>query len=150
MSGERPGPSGPLWPEGISKVRPAENQRRQTPPTGESTGVPKHGEGIHPREHTGGRINTSGSGENPTSRQGDQERAAILPSYYDDDLLRLDAKWLDPKKDKELLKGWDSLAEYALDLSDLIAKPLLPNIPEDDIEALSENEKLSYGMSADV
>ena len=42
MSGERPLP---LWPEGISKVRPVENQRRQPPPTGESSGVPKHGEG---------------------------------------------------------------------------------------------------------
>jgi hypothetical protein len=82
-------------------------------------------------------------------RQENQDRRAILPSYYTDILREGDSRWLHPKKDKELLRGWDSLAEYALDLSDLVAKPHRPNIPEDDIEALSEDEQLTYGMTAD-
>ena len=50
MSGERPSP---LWPEALRKERnlpPVENQQRQTPSTGESSGVPQHGESSQPRE----------------------------------------------------------------------------------------------------
>jgi hypothetical protein len=53
MSGERPAP---LWPEGLRKehnLPPVENQRRQTPPTGESSVVAKQGEDTQPREQRG-------------------------------------------------------------------------------------------------
>ncbi len=85
----------------------------------------------------------------PIENQGNPEHRAILPSYFDSSARRLQSKWLEPTKDKELLKGWDSLAEYLLDQADIIDKPISPNIPKDDIDAIDEDNQLAHGMTAD-
>jgi hypothetical protein len=77
-------------------------------------------------------------------------RDAILPSYYDDIFRRADAKWLDPKPDKELLRGWDNLAEFAIDKADIIAKPNTPYIPKDDNDAIDEDNLLAHDMTANM
>jgi hypothetical protein len=112
--------------------------------------VPKHGQGTQPREHNGGQLGISRSGENLISRQENQEPKVILPSYLNDILREgAESRWLEPKKDKKVLKGWDSLAEYAFDMADVFPKPNTPNIPKDDIDAIDEDNLNAHGMTAD-
>jgi hypothetical protein len=112
--------------------------------------VPKHRDGAQPREHNGGQSATSGSGEHRASRQENQEPKVILPSYLNNILREgAESRWLHRRKDKEVLRGWDSLAEYAFDMADLLPKPNTPNIPKNDIDAIDEDNLNAHGMTAD-
>lgn len=103
----------------------------------------------NPASQPGGRRDVPPPAPGTGEKQKNQEPKAILPSYYNDIFREADSQWLHPKKDKELLKGWDSFAEYAFDMADIIAKPNRPNIPKDDIEALDEDTQIAHGMTAD-
>ena len=47
-------------------------------------------------------------------------------------------------------KGWNSFAEYAFDVSNLLSKPTNPAVSPDDIDVLDEEELIGKRMPADV
>jgi hypothetical protein len=79
--------------------------------------------------------------------QGNRDIKPILPSYLGSISREADSQWLHPNK--ELLKGWDSFAEYAFDVANIIRKPYMPSIPMEDVEA-RQDEEWGMHMPADT
>jgi hypothetical protein len=102
-----------------------------------------------PESQQAGQNATPRQLSNPTERQPNQGSNIILPSYLDND-LREHFRQKIPNKEFLREKGWDSFAEYALDISGYLPKPYDPAIPPDNIEALDDNTLLSIGVEANV
>jgi hypothetical protein len=124
------GPKAPLWPEGISKVRPVENQRTKALTEGVPASVAKQPE---------------------LNKQGEQEINSIIPSYirrWDSNDREGVSYKLVP--DREFLEemGWDNFAELSLDLSSLLPKPHNP-LYKPDYRARKESQWLSEHSTAE-
>jgi hypothetical protein len=91
---------------------------------------------------------TSEFGNKPVpENQGNKESNSILPSYLSGSYREAGSRWLRPNK--ELLNGWDSVAEYAFDVANIIRKPYMPSIPMEDVEA-RQDEEWGMHMPADT
>ena len=115
MSGERP--SAPLWPEGISKVRPVENQRREALPKGVSTPVAKQPELSKPGEQlakqpAGAALETKDQEEQKQKERLQELFASSLSKVVEDKSdERFSEKWYLRHELSPYLDEFPSLAE---------------------------------------
>jgi hypothetical protein len=99
-----------------------------------------------PESQQAGQNATPRQLSNPTERQPNQGSNIILPSYLDNDLREHFRREI-PNKEFLQEQGWDSFAEYALDISGYLPKPENPSIPPGDIDAFDKDALLSESMT---